>query len=289
MKRTLLDIDHTLPRKELFTFLKENKKALISQKKAVPKTFDSAISLPTYSIKEIDEEGDTDFKAIGEAAIPEDVTTLIVDVAANTSMWCDSVMDVLLKNSAKKSMKERKGMIPHIYDHKYSVLSELGEVQNIYYQEVELRRLGLKVDGTAQVLTFKTELIKSYNPEVFERYRLKKIKQHSIGLQYDDILLAINAPDDPYWEEEYKTWKKYIDQVINKELPESRGYFWAVPQYTLLENSAVLLGANFLTPTLSTSEKETTNDRPSDEDTESGPEAETLDFAKCVQEMKFFN
>lgn len=282
----ILNIDHSLPKHELFKFLKDNKKALISQKKSVTKHFDACSLAPAYHLRDADDRAE--IKAVGEAAIPETATSLIVDAAANTSMWCDSAMDVLLKDSAKKSIKERKGAIPHIYDHNWSVLAEIGEVLNIYYQDVELRRLGVKMDGTAQVLTFKTEVMKSMNAAVFEKYRTKRVKQHSIGLRYVQLLLAINEPEDDYFEEEYKVWKKYFDQIINKEVPEAKGYFWAVPEYMLLENSAVLLGANFLTPTLSTSEKETTDDRPEDETTDSRPEDETFDFAKCIKEIKFF-
>jgi hypothetical protein len=240
-----------------------------------------------YGLKGADKEM-YEMKAAGDAVIPDTADTLLVSAAANTSMWCDTAMDVLLKNAGKKSMKERKGMIPHIYDHNWSVLSEVGDVQNIYYQDIPLRQLNLNVDGTAQVLTFDTLVIKSYNPQVFDKYRLKKVKQHSIGLMYEDIQLAINAPDDEYWADEYKVWKKYFDQIINKDLPESRGYFFAVSQFTLLENSAVLLGANFLTPTLSTTEKEATSDTPPDEGTESGPDDNAFNVDEYLKTIKFF-
>lgn len=288
MSRVLLEIDNNLPRKELFTFLKENKKALLAQKKAIKKEFYSLVPGPMYGIKDIGKDV-FEMKAAADAVIPDTATSLMVEAAANTSMWCDTAMDVLLKNAGKKSIKERKGGIPHIYDHKWSVLTEVGDVKDIYYQDLPLRQLGLKMDGTAQVLTFYTEVIKSYVPEVFEKYRLKKIKQHSIGLWYDDIQLAINAPDDEYWEDEYKVYKKYIDQIINKEFVEERGYFFAVSQFTLLENSAVLLGANFLTPTISTSEKTTaTSDTPPVSGTESGPEENAFDVGEHLKTIKFF-
>jgi hypothetical protein len=288
MSRVLLEIDNTLPRKELFTFLKENKKALIAQKKAVKKDFYSAVPSFTYGVKEPGKEI-VEMKAVGEAVIPDTATSIMVEAAANTSMWCDSSMDVLLKNAGKKSIKERKGMIPHIYDHEWSILSEVGDVKSIYYQDVPLRTLMVNMDGTAQVLTFYTEVIKSYNPAVFEKYRLKRIKQHSIGLMYDDIQLAINEPDDEYWQDEYKVWKKYFDQIINKEVPEERGYFFAVSQFTLLENSAVMLGANFLTPTLSTTEKTVdTEDTPPIEGTDRGPSENDFDVQIAIRTAKFF-
>lgn len=288
MSRIILEIDNSLPRKELFAFLKENKKALIAQKKAVKKNFYSMVPGPMYGLKETGKDA-VQMKAAADAVIPDTATSLMVESAANTSMYCDTAMDVLLKNAGKKSIKERRGMIPHIFDHEWSMLNEVGDVKDIYYQDLPLRDLGLKQDGTAQVLTFYTEVIKSYNEKVFEKYRLKKVKQHSIGLWYDDLQLAVNAPDDEYWEDEYKVWKKYIDQIINKELPESRGYFFAVSQFTLLENSAVLLGANFLTPTISTSEKETTSDTPPESGTGSGPDENAFNVDDYLKTVKFFN
>jgi hypothetical protein len=286
MSRVLLEIDHSLPKSELFKFLKDNKKALIAQKKATFKRFDGAPNF--YSnFNVIEKDGTT--KAVGDTVIPEDVDSIMVDVAANTSLWCDTAMDVLLRDSAKKSIRERKGLIPHIHDHLYEVLAEVGDVKNIFYQDVPLKQLGLKQEGTGQVLTFRTEIVKEYNEKIFHKYRLKKIKQHSIGLRYIELLLAINEPDDDYYEDEYKVWKKYFDQIINKEVPEERGFFWAVPQYMLLENSCVLIGANQLTPTLSTSEKQSTNEQPSDDDTEKGPEDNVVfDVEEALKTVKFF-
>ena len=73
------------------------------------------------------------------------------------------------------------------------------------------------------------------------------MNQHSIGLQYVKIELAINDKDE---KEEFKAWEKYFPLAINKSKAESQGYFWAVKEYKLLENSAVLFGSNELTPTL---------------------------------------
>ncbi len=67
------------------------------------------------------------------------------------------------------------------------------------------------------------------------------------GLQYVKIDLAINDPDAIT---EFETWNKYIDTIINKDMVREQGFFWAVKEIKLLENSAVLFGANELTPTL---------------------------------------
>ncbi len=55
------------------------------------------------------------------------------------------------------------------------------------------------------------------------------------------------SPSNPQY---FAVYQKHIDQVINKEFVENRGYFWFVSEIKLYENSAVLFGANELTPTL---------------------------------------
>jgi len=235
-------IDPTLKGKELFSFLIENKSQLITQKKSMIKEADAVSFTPSfYNVK-----GDTATKtAIGE--IPADATSVRVKVVANTSMYCDSQRDVLLLDSARKSIKDRKGMIPHLHDHVHKIEAEVGDVKSIYYQDLPLTDLGINKNGTAQVLVFETDIKKSYNERVFEKYRAGKIKQHSIGLQYSKIELAIN---DSEYEKEQDFWNKHINDIINKDEVEEMGYFWVISEYKLLENSCVLFGSNKLTPTL---------------------------------------
>ena len=89
-----------------------------------------------------------------------------------------------------------------------------------------------------------------YNDKVYAFYKAQKINQHSIGLRYVDIQLALNSQveDD---QEEYAVWQKYYPSIINKEVVDKKGYFWAVTEADILENSCVLFGANSLTPTRS--------------------------------------
>ncbi len=77
--------------------------------------------------------------------------------------------------------------------------------------------------------------------------KLSKINQHSIGLKYIKIALAINDED---YKEEFEVWNKYFENVINKDKAEVNGFFWAVQEIKLIENSAVLFGSNEVTPTL---------------------------------------
>lgn len=228
-------------KKDRFEYLIQNKSRLIEQKKSMPIKSD-----PVYfGSTKVFNKGENAFKS--NEPVLGDLDTLRVKVAANASNWIDGHKDMLLPGAAMKSIKERKGIIPHLHDHIHELDAELGDVVDIYYQTLSLIELGFNSPGSTDVLVFITDLIKSYNPKVFEKYQKGKIKQHSIGLQYMKLELCINDSD---YEKEQDFWNKYYPQVINKDVADEDGYFWIVPEFKLIENSAVLFGSNILTPTL---------------------------------------
>jgi hypothetical protein len=265
-----IEIPTDLKGKDLFKFLVENKSAIITEKKSVLKYTDCI----SYATKAIPLMGT---KAMGGG---EDPNICHVKVVANTSMYCDSQMDVLLRDNAAKSIKERKGMIPHLHDHIHEIGAKVGEVTSIYYQDMSMSDLGISKAGTAQALIFETDVMKAYNEQVFNQYKSGKIQQHSIGLQYVKLGLAIN---DDVSVAEYELWQKYADLVINQDAIQERGYFWVVPEIKLLENSAVLFGSNPITPTL---DVKSTEGEPS-EDTRNQPPV--FDVSKALQTVKFIN
>jgi hypothetical protein len=255
-------IDENLQGKELFKFLVENKSQLITQKKSMLKRTDAVSSVPAFfSIK-----NDVAVKtAIGE--IPADATSVRVKIVGNTALWCDSQMDVLLPDCWTKSIKDRKGMIPHLHDHIHELDAEVGDVQSIYSQDVSLTELGLNKQGSTQSLIMESDVKQAYNPKVFNKYKTGRIKQHSIGLQYVKIGMAINDED---YVAEKELWDKYYPLVINQDAVNEKGFFFIVPEIKLLEVSAVLFGSNELTPTLDVNAKtdtpiepqESTHDEP---------------------------
>ena len=144
--------------------------------------------------------------------------------------------------------------------------------------------MGVRKDGTTQCIVFTTEIKKAYNEKIFYFYKTGKINQHSIGLQYIKLLLCINDDSE---EVEFANWNKYIDLVINKEYVESKGYFWAVPEIRLLENSCVLFGANELTPTLDV--KMDTEDQPHTSTEDQPADEKTFDLSEAIKKTTFFN
>lgn len=275
-------IDPSLKGKELTKFLLENKDELIRQKKSLPVKFSDPISYtPTlFYVK-----GESVSKATGESPIPPDADSFRVKVVANAALWCDSHMDVLLPDCWKKSIADRKGLIPHLHDHIHQLGAEVGDVANIYSQDLSLTDLGVSRSGTTQALIFETDIRKSYNEMIFNRYKAGKIKQHSIGLRYVRMELAINDEES---EKQYDFWSKYYEKIINKEVVDEAGYFWVISEIILMENSAVLFGSNQLTPTLEISSSP--QNQPLLSTGDASPQSESVfNLSEAIANLKFFN
>jgi hypothetical protein len=273
-------IDENLKGKELFAFLKASRSGLIRQKKSMEKWTD-AISFATvvYSDKDV-----TSFKSAGGKKTPSNPNTLRVKVVANTSLFIDSDMDLLLRDNASKSFTERKGMIKHLKNHGRTLDDQVGDVVDIYYEDIPLKTLGYNKSGTAQALIFETDIQKEYDPKTFEKYSKGLINQHSIGLQYVKMDLAIKDEED---QKEKDFWDKYYSMIINPEAVDQKGYFFVVSEIKLIENSAVLFGSNSLTPTLEAGKS--THDQPEQSTDKEPHEKVAFDLAKAISETKFFN
>ena len=220
---------------ELFTYLKANKSDLIARKKSAVK-YSQPISYSPAGVVTKD-----------NSPVSEDVDELNVKVVSNSTMVLDSDMDVLITGCYDDTVKDRKDITPHLHDHIHKIDAKVGEVQDIYTENITLSELGFNKSGSTECLIFETNVIKSYNEHVFNQYKSGKIKQHSIGLTYEKIDLAINDEDS---EKEKEFFDKYIDKIINPEKAIEKGFFWVVQKIGLIENSAVLFGSNHATPTL---------------------------------------
>jgi len=230
--------------KDAFKFLKENKQEIIMHKKSATKYADMVVGVLTtgkasLSAKRWLYEND------------EKAGVLKRSLAINTSNWLDSHDDVHVDETFGSSIKQKAAkQIPHLHDHVHMLGSKVGEPIEWKYAQVTWRDLGVNKDGTTYVLVMDSEIKKDLNPQVYDMYLKNEIDQHSIGMQYVKIDLAINEPEDDYWEEEYKVWKSLIDKLGNPEKAEAQGYFFAVYEGKAIEGSAVLFGSNELTPTL---------------------------------------
>lgn len=246
-----LTIPKDLKGKELATFLLTNKEALISEKKEMlmkhsdTLEFKSAVTVPKKVGALKDASGENTEDPLGSEVIH-------VTAVANVFNYLDSQMDVLITDCCKRTLKERAGKFKQIHDHIYKLEAKIGEVTDVYTKQMQLSEFGLTQPGNTQALIFEFDCYKSYNQQIFNQYKAGKVDQYSIGLQYVSIDLAIYDEESP---KEMDFWNKYIDIIINKDVAVEAGYFFVVSEIRLLENSAVLFGANDLTFTYATSGK----------------------------------
>lgn len=229
---------------ELFDFLRTNKKRLIAEKCFKPQKHYS-----TYPVFENIQKSESTTKAKEDDK--EENSSIKKSIVGNTFNWCDSQDDVLFKGCATKTIQENgvhgKDLIYHLHDHKTNTTNRIGYLEDIYEKDFTLKELGYDYNMSTTCLVFDSNIKKELNENLYIQYRDKKVKQHSIGLRYVKILLCINDEKDA---EHYKNWVTYSSFVINQEKIIKNGFFWAVTEIQLYEVSAVLWGANEVSPTI---------------------------------------
>ena len=175
-------------------------------------------------------------------------TSTLKTIIGNTYNWLDSHNDVHVKDCFKQSLEENKQVF-HLHDHEFKISSQVGEVKDVYERSMSWKDLGVDKEGETQVLAMDTDISKTYDTRIKEDYLSNKINQHSVGMRYVKVDLAVNTTDEDY-KEEKKLWDETIDLLGNREKAESQNYFWVVKEAKLVEISCVLRGSNELTPTI---------------------------------------
>ena len=246
----MLKIPEFNTKKELFDFLVENKSCLINAKKSVIKRAD-CISLNSVIVPEL-KSVDKAFSAQKEDTVEEG--SLQVKVIINTTKVMDSHMDVHIDGLWDKSLKENK-RIMHVQEHKtyeFDKIISSGEDLDAYTKMYNWKDLGVDSDGQTQALEFKSNVREDRNKYMHNQYKNDWVDNHSVGMQYVKLKLAINDED---YEAEKSMWDQNIDKVVNRSVAEEKGYFWAVTEAKVIEGSAVPNGSNPVTPTISVENK----------------------------------
>jgi hypothetical protein len=229
-------------KEELFKALKENKAELIATKKMQTKQADAVFNV----VPLLNDKGES-VKA--ESIDTSNVNQIKAELVINTTNLMDSHSDVHLKGIWNKSVKEQKNLYL-LQEHKMSFDSIITDSVNASVNELKWSDLGYNFKGTTEALVFNATIDKARNPFMFEQYSKGYVKEHSVGMRYVKIELALNS-DAKYDIEEKAVWDKYIEEVANKEVAEEQGYFWAVSEAKIVEGSAVVKGSNYATPTIS--------------------------------------
>jgi hypothetical protein len=85
---------------------------------------------------------------------------------------------------------------------------------------------------------------------MFGQYAKGYVKNHSVGMYYVNIDLAIGYEHKDF-KEENELFYKWIDLIPNKAEAIEDGMFWAVSEAKVGEGSAVPRGSNPITPVYS--------------------------------------
>jgi len=238
----------TLPefadKSKLIDYLVSNKSTLLAQKKSAIKHADS-ILYPQQELFFTDKQG-TEFKA-GDVGVSPDATRIKVRSIINTTKLFDSHSDVHFDQLWNKSIKETRDNFL-VKEHNFSFDGIISDNVKVFTKQMTWHELGYNYEGSTQALIYESIIDKNESPDMFEKYRTGKVKQHSVGMRYVKIDLAVN--DDRY-EKEFGVWEKYFEEIANKEEVLDNGYFWGVFEAKNIEGSAVVRGSNRVTPTQS--------------------------------------
>lgn len=245
----MLTLPQFADRAKLFDWLVSNKSLLVAQKKSTVKHADAFSGNVAYIL---DDDKTTVTKA---EELPKTVTKIKVRSVINTTKLFDSHQDVHIDQMWNKSIQETRDNFL-VKQHDFSFDGIISDNVKVFAKQFTWHELEYNYEGKTQALVYDSIIDRDDMPEgtksMFEHYRKGKVKQHSVGMRYQEIFMAVN--DDRY-KEEHETWEKYFPLIANKQDALDNGFFWAVTQGKNIEGSAVVKGANFATPTLHVEDK----------------------------------
>lgn len=228
---------------ELFAALRDNHDRIIKNKKSVQKIADSVVAVD-YTQQQA---------RVSTTKASESISFMkdgYVYPVINTTNYLDSHNDVHADGLWTKSAAEQVGKTLWITNHSLEIGSEIAYEKdvNIMVQDMTFKALGYDSSMSTQALIFEVEKSAIVNDRVKDRIEKNIPTQHSIRMQYVNVMFAMDSDDDE--DKEYKaTYDKYIDKVANKDRARSQAYFWVVTEAKIVsEGSSVIQGSNDITP-----------------------------------------
>lgn len=258
-------------KEDLFKALVSNKKELISIKKSTTKNAD-AVNCGYL---------DTTVKVNTNKSLDENLTDLSqlnVKVVINTTNFLDSHGDVHVNGIWNKSVKDNVSFL-HLQEHEREFDKVITDSAKGYVKSMTWKALGFPYSGSTEALIFESTIDKNRNEFMLNQYANGWVKNHSVGMRYVQLELAINTEAE--YDKEYKAlWDEYYPIIANKEVADERGYFWIVSEAKIVEGSAVVMGSNSATPTLSVENKSEADNITSEQ------EEPSIDTQKLEQSLK---
>ena len=264
-------------KEKLFSYLRENKQIHIAAKKSEIKHCDGIFNMScdfdcvkSHAEKAIVNKADI-VKGI------ESMSEFPVKVAINATNILDSHMDCHMVGTFKKSTQEKKLrylLQEHKMEFDHIIADSVNDGLKAYLQKMTWAELGYKqFQGESEVLIYEAMVKRARNEYMAEQYAANRVLNHSVGMLYVKLFLCMNS-ESKYDIEERDNWEKYAPLVINQEVLQQFGYFWAVTEAKEIEGSAVPLGSCPATPTITVGKSEPQNEPPD------GTHKNALDYDK---------
>jgi len=265
-------------KEELFKALIDNKKELISLKKTATKLADP------FNFGSISNSIDLDVTKEDMSGQVTDINRLNVKVVINTTNFLDSHGDVHVNGIWNKSINDNNGKgFLHLQEHEREFDKVISDSAIGSVQKMTWKSLGLPYNGSTEALIFDSTIDKERNEFMLKQYSKGWVKNHSVGMRYVQLELAINTEAE--YDKEYKAiWDEYYPIIANKEAADERGYFWVVKEAKIIEGSAVVMGSNSATPTI-----ETTTDEPAKATQDNEPSNDTQTEQQLKSLIEKFN
>lgn len=230
-----------------------NKKLIIAEKKAAIKHADA---LPYYGT--IENDKNEIVKATNNVSL-KDATTIKVVVVSNACNYFDSHGDVSINSSWNRTAKNTKDGL-HLQEHQMKYDKLISDNVTFAVETKTWKDLGFNYEGSTECLVMYSQIEKEDNPFMFDKYVKGKVKNHSSGLRYVNMDIAVNNNAD-WAKDEKATWDKYYPLIVNKDEVDEAGYFFPIFEQKIIENSAVLKGSNPATPTISVESADGTSNK----------------------------
>lgn len=192
---------------------------------------------------------DKGFREMPRRAVSEvrEDGSMVVEGVAITANVIDSHGSIFTRECLEDALK---GVTFHNANH-------IRDFENLITNEVEKEvrdfkwsDLGGEDDREVAALVFRSKFTEEDNPMMYRQYKLGKVHYHSIEFDWQNRSKEIYCIKDGDLSER-EAWDKYYPQVVNKGVADKRGWFYVYEKAPILGVSAVVLGSNKYTPTLS--------------------------------------
>ena len=236
--------------KETFDFLRRNKDKIKSMKKANKKLADG-VNAVYVNYEDVNGNrkavADKQFKANIDF---EKATKIKIMPVINTTNLLDSHLDVHIPKLWNRSINDLRR--PRILNQEHKgyefekIIADEGIIPKV--ELLSWKELGYEWAGSTEALIYPSEVLKERNEMMFKYYIKGWVKNHSVEMFYMDLRLCMNS-DSKLDKEERNNWEEFRPQVVNGDVADEYGYFWAVTEAKEVGAAAVPSGSNYATPT----------------------------------------